>query len=50
MASIIFYGAGRNAHEHFNDWKAQGLIPVCFLIWIFPNTILPAWAWMSFPL
>lgn len=30
MASIIFYGAGRNAHEHFNDWKAQGLIPVCF--------------------
>ena len=30
MASIIFYGAGRNAHEHFNDWKAQGLIPICF--------------------
>ncbi|MCI8536581.1 MAG: hypothetical protein HFG68_13655 [Hungatella sp.] len=30
MASIIFYGAGRNACEKFETWISKGLAPVCF--------------------
>lgn len=30
MASIIFYGAGRNACEKFDIWVKKGLKPVCF--------------------
>ncbi len=30
MASVIFYGAGRNACEKFETWISKGLAPVCF--------------------
>lgn len=30
MSSIIFYGAGQNAHEKISYWIKQGLEPVCF--------------------
>ncbi|MCI9441903.1 MAG: FkbM family methyltransferase [Ruminococcus sp.] len=31
MASVIFYGAGRNACEKFGTWVNQGLKPACFV-------------------
>lgn len=31
MASVIFYGAGRNACENWERWVKQGLEPVCFV-------------------
>ncbi|MDR2572119.1 MAG: FkbM family methyltransferase [Oscillospiraceae bacterium] len=30
MPSVIFYGAGQNAREKFNNWVEEGLTPVCF--------------------